>query len=119
MVEIVRTNVEDNLIRAVTYVRTLDGDSFVGLLRLAPVVKPKPLLEAAFRVKGWNAAELREAEGPYMRVQFEARLIAASAIRVRMYTMSFERIVSDVYLDDVLFAGILHTALRDLRDRIQ
>lgn len=102
---------DDNGIRRITFLRISDGDTFVGIMSLARPVRPKPLLEVRIRVEGWNAAELRDAEGPYMRDEFEKILRAAKLITVDMKYMSHDRIVSAVFLDDVLFAGILHERL--------
>ena len=106
---------DDNGIRRIVYVRTIDGDTFVGNMLLAPQIRPKPLLEIAIRVEGWSAAELNEAEGEWFRARFEEKLMDAHVITVRMKVMSFNRIVAAVFLDDLLFAGILHEELRKLR----
>lgn len=67
------------------------------------------------RVHGWNAAELKQAEGPAMRDRFAELLTAAKAIDLHPVARSFERIVCDVYIDGVLFAGLLGTHLDALR----
>lgn len=106
---------DDNGFRRIKYVRTIDGDTFVGNLQLAPQVRPKPLMEIHVRVEGWNAAELSEQEGDWFRARFEERLEAADVITIHMKTMSFERVVAAVFLDDILFAGILHEELMAYR----
>jgi hypothetical protein len=105
----------DNRIRAVEFLRILDGDTFEGRWHLLPGVKPKIQIVASLRVNGWNAAELREDEGPYMRDEFAKQLMLAKLITVRVIGMSFERIVGDVYLDGVLFTGILRRLLKKFR----
>ena len=109
--------VSDNRTRAVEYMRTLDGDTFEARINVLPGMKPKVKVEAAIRVHNWNAAELSEAEGPYMRREFEKRLVAAKVIVVRTVTMSFERVVCDVWLDGILFSGILKQTLQKLQGR--
>jgi hypothetical protein len=108
---------DDNGIRRVVFIRTIDGDTFVGDLLMAPQVRPKPKLEIAVRVENWNAAELSQAEGPFMRTQFDEALKAAHVITVRMKEMSFTRIVCAVFLDDLLFAGFLHASLKAFRSK--
>lgn len=98
---------DDNGIRRVTFLRITDGDTFVCILNLAPQVRPKPLLEVRIRVEKWNAAELNDAEGPFMRDQFEKMLRAATTITVDMKYMSHDRIVAAVFINDELFAGLL------------
>jgi hypothetical protein len=106
---------KDNLIRAATFIRTIDGDTFVARLDLLPKVQPRHQAEAAIRVFGWNAAELREAEGPRMRDVFDFMLRNAVRIDVEIKAISFERIVCSVWIDDVLFSGTLQKQLRRIR----
>lgn len=102
----------DNDIRSVTLEYTHDGDTFMASMRVSPKgVRPVIVARIPIRVEGWNAAELNEPEGIYFRDRFDALLKAATVITVRTKIMSFERIVSAVFLDDVLFAGILHEEL--------
>lgn len=109
----------DNQVRSARLLRTLDGDTFAASLDLAPRVKPRPTLEAHIRVRGWSAKELNEIEGPEMLFWFNSLLVGAQTIAVRLGPMSFERIVCDVYLDGVLFAGMLRGQLRNIRRRKQ
>lgn len=111
------TPVIDNYVRGARFVKVIDGDTFAAVIALAPKVKPAPLLDAHVRVFGWNAAELREAEGPAMRDAFNELLQAARVITVQMVAMSFERIVCVVYLDGVRFDGLLDNRLRIWRTR--
>ncbi len=104
----------DNGVRKAEFRRIIDGDTFVCLADLWPKTKPKTMSEAAIRVKGWNAAELSEAEGPYMRDVFETQLRGAKVITVLASGMSFERVVCTVYLDGEHFMGILSRALIQL-----
>lgn len=106
---------DDNGIRRIRYIRTIDGDTFVGDLLVAPQLRPIPKIEVAVRVEGWSAEELNEREGPFMRDAFRGMLEGASVITVRLKTMSFQRIVAAVFLDDILFAGLLHTTLTAYR----
>jgi hypothetical protein len=106
---------EDNRVRLVEYMRTLDGDTFEGRTVALPGMKPKMKVEAAIRVKNWNAAELSEAEGAYMREEFKKLLTAGKIITVRLSVMSFERVVCDVWIDGVLFEGTLARRLGGFR----
>lgn len=109
----------DNYVRQATWVRTIDGDTFVADIQLMHrLVHPQPILRSSIRVRGWNAAELRDDEGPYMREVFDRQLRETTLLTVvAAYGMSFSRIVADVYLDDKLFLGILQTSLATLRKR--
>lgn len=109
--------IEDNHTRFVTFLRIVDGDTFHCRMVLLQHVKPQPQYEGNIRVFGWNAAELSEDEGPWMRDHFEALLLKATRITVTVSTMSFERMVAIVWLDGVRFDGILHTALRSFQHR--
>lgn len=106
----------DNNNRTAQFVDVVDGDTFTAMLALVPArVKPQPMLKARIRVADWNAAELREAEGPAMRDAFERILRSAILITVTLRYMSFERIVSDVYINGERFDGLLKTELMRLR----
>lgn len=107
----------DSLVRAGKYLRTIDGDTFVMLIDLwAPTrVKPAPSLETHIRVYGWNAAELKEPDGQAMREEFEHLLMNAKHIDVYPTGMNRERVVCHVWLDGMLFKGLLEVALRDRR----
>jgi endonuclease YncB( thermonuclease family) len=106
---------KDNLTRPATYIRVIDGDTFVAKIPVWQGVKPAVFYEASIRVKGWSAAELNEPEGLIMRDAFESMLRAAKTIDLTFSTMSFERLVCAVFLDDQLFAGLLHQRLHQLR----
>jgi hypothetical protein len=106
----------DNYARQIVYQRTIDGDTFAGTMDLLPAfVSPNVKLDTHVRVHNWSAAELREAEGPAMRDAFEKLLKNAKRIDLELRAMSFRRIVASVWLDDVLFAGLLHQRLQQLR----
>jgi hypothetical protein len=106
---------KDNRIRSAAFVRIIDGDTFTARLDLTPSVSPAHECRANIRVKGWNAEELREEEGPYMRDQFAAILQAAQTIDVKLEGMSFTRIVCSVWVDGVLFEGLLRERLNRFR----
>ncbi len=101
--------------RSATFLSIVDGDTFRARIDLAPSLSLRILTEAKVRVHGWNAAELSETEGPRMRDEFGMELKSATRIRLRLGRMSYDRIVCDVYLDDVPFLGVLVTRLRQLR----
>lgn len=109
----------DNLVRQAYFQRIIDGDTFVCLLDLTPMVSPQTMLKAHIRVEGWNAKELRESEGPLMRDQFEKLLKATNYISVKLSGMSFQRIVCPVYLDGVLFSGLLREQLSLVRHQLR
>lgn len=102
---------DDNRIRRVKWLRTHDGDSFMSLVDAVPVYRPRPWLETMIRVHGWYIAELNEEEGPYMRDVFDLILREATAegkvLSVKMRARSFERIVSNVFIDGELLAALL------------
>lgn len=106
---------DDNGIRRCEYVRIHDGDTFVADIITWDVPSDRDVARRHIRVKGWNAAELREPEGPLMRDAFEKLLIGASVITLKPSGRSFERVVCSVFLDDQLFAGLLHAKLQALR----
>jgi hypothetical protein len=107
---------KDNFVRSARYLRTIDGDTFVAEVDLVPpAVHPQVRLEINVRTRGWSAAELREPEGPAMRVEFERLLRSAKLIDLELRNMSFNRCVCSVYLDGVLFAGLLERKLMELR----
>jgi hypothetical protein len=107
---------DDNGFRRVTFLRTIDGDTFKCTMLLAPKIQPEPLLKISVRVEGWSAAELRQPLGAYFLQRFDQLLRAANVITVEMKEMSFNRVVGRVYLDDVLFSGILVTELLQVRE---
>lgn len=107
----------DARVRDARLVRVIDGDTFVAVLDLLPGAEPAPLLETSIRVYNWDAAELRDREGPYMRDVFRQQLEAARRITVEVRGMSFQRIVASVWIDEQLFAGILSRELLQLRAR--
>jgi hypothetical protein len=97
----------DNDVRFAEFLRIIDGDTFAARIHLAPKVRPRVQMEASIRVHNWSAAELNTEEGRHMRLLFEETLRTAGRIDVVMKTMSFERIVCAVWIDDELFAGLL------------
>ena len=105
----------DNLVRRVEYVRTIDGDTFRARFMLAEKMEPEPIILGNIRVANWNAKELSEEEGPAMRDIFHNILDGAVIINVVMRTMSFNRVVCDVYIDDYRFTGLLLDELRAIR----
>ena len=108
---------KDNRLRAASFVRVVDGDTFIASIRTMPGVNPEPRLDASIRVYQWSAVELSHPEGAYMRAKFEQALITAKAIDLQLRGMSYHRIVCSVWLDDVLFAGYLTDKLQQLRMR--
>jgi len=106
---------DDNNVRRVAFLRIIDGDTFVGRVETWRVVAETELAERHIRVHGWNAAELHEDEGPLMRDRFADLLQHARRITVRAAGRSFERVVCDVWTDDVLFAGLMNIHLQTLR----
>jgi endonuclease YncB( thermonuclease family) len=109
----------DTGVRTAHFVRVIDGDTFRARLLLAPRVDPQPTLDASIRVAGWDAAELRDAEGPSMRDEFESILQSAGTITVQLTGMSFQRVVAVVFIDGKRFDGLLHQSLRQLRYRLR
>lgn len=110
----------DNDTRYAEFLRIIDGDTFQARIHLAPHARPRVEMVASIRVANWNAAELNEPEGKFMRDKFEEMLRVAGRIDLQMRTMSFERIVCSVWLDDELFAGILtHELLTFRRDNAE
>jgi hypothetical protein len=107
---------DDNGFRRVEFRRVKDGDTFVGAIITLNVAQERELSEKSIRVHNWDAAELSEPEGAYMRAEFERLLLAAKIITIHPVSRSFERIVCSVFLDDVLFAGIMHEKLLAFRD---
>ncbi len=107
--------IEDHRIRAATFLRVHDGDTFWSRVDLTPGMSVRVPLECKIRVRGYNAAELSETEGPLMRDLFETRLKATVALRVKLGRMSYDRVVCDVWMDGSLFSGVLQTALRGIR----
>lgn len=110
-------DLEDNHIRTASCVEVVDGDTFLADVVTLKAGTTEQRLRVKIRVHQFNAQELSEAEGPHMRDVFAARLHVARRIRLKTYYMSHDRIVCDVWLDGVLFAGELHAALRSFRDR--
>lgn len=107
--------IEDNRIRSAQFLRVHDGDTLWARIDLTPGLSLRQQVECKVRVKGYNAAELSEAEGPRMRDLFEATLKSAISLRLKLGRMSYDRVVCEVWLDGYLFAGVLHTALRRIR----
>lgn len=107
--------IRDNDTRFAEFQRIIDGDTFEARIHMCPRMRPRLQVVANIRVQNWNAAEMNEAEGPYMRQKFEELLLAAKRIDLQIRTMSFERVVAAVWLDDELFAGILTHELLELR----
>lgn len=107
--------IEDLRIRAARYLRIHDGDTFWAAVDLLPGLSIKLPLEVRIRVQAYNAAELKEEEGPAMREYFRVKLEAAKKIHVRLGRFSYDRIVCIVYLDGVPFAGMLKRKLSSLR----
>lgn len=105
----------DNDIRFAEFVRIVDGDTFKARIFALPHMRPSVEIVASIRVHNWNAAELDTEEGRHMRLLFEELLRTAGRIDLVVKTMSFERLVCAVYLDDELFAGILTHELLSYR----
>lgn len=106
----------DNAARRVVLVTKVhDGDTFRAIVNLWPKADPTPMAQVSIRVEGWNAAELREEEGPIMRDLFAQMLTWGQTIDVQAVAMSFQRVVCKVWIDDVLFAGVLHGTLAAIR----
>ena len=106
---------KDNRCRSAEFIRIVDGDTFIARMIAMPTVEPKHLVQASIRVYNWNAAEMNEPEGAIMRDKFARLLSNASTIDLELRGMSYHRIVCSVFLDGVLFAGILHEELQKLR----
>lgn len=105
----------DNNTRFCEFMRIIDGDTFQCRIQVLPHVRPRVEVVASIRVHNWNAAEMNTDEGKVLRRKFEELLIHAKRIDLQIKTMSFERIVAAVWLDDELFAGILTHELLELR----
>lgn len=105
----------DNGVRTCELLRVIDGDTFVGRVVTLSARAERHCVELHIRVFGWNAAELSTPEGPPLKALFEQQLLAATLITVQPVSRSFERLVCRVFVDGVLFQGILLNALRALR----
>lgn len=113
----------DNGIRFVRFVRIVDGDTFFCLMDLLPVgISPQPQLLTKIRVRDWNAPELSEPVGQEMRAVFaqllqEANRIDVAVLRPRSTRarMTHDRIEAAVFLDGVLFVGLLEHKLMELK----
>jgi hypothetical protein len=106
---------QDRGYRSAEFVRIKDGDTFVAQVITWKVRDECELSQRSIRVRGWSAKELSEDEGPAMRDEFRRMLQNAQLIELRATGRSFERIVCEVYLDGILFSGLLKKSLRRLR----
>jgi hypothetical protein len=107
---------EDNRVRAATYLHVVDGDTFYADILLAKLGTIEVRTSMKIRVHNYNADELSEPEGIHMRDQFAGMLMAAKGIRLYIGSMSHDRIVCDVYLDGQLFGLKLQQALAHFRN---
>jgi hypothetical protein len=103
---------DDNHVRAAEFDRVVDGDTFWANITAIAMGSTALKLHSKVRVHNYNAVELSDPDGPHMRSIFELQLRTAKQIRLRTHTMSYDRLVCDVYLDNVEFGAMLSATLQ-------
>lgn len=93
----------NNAFRVRRYVEARDGDTPV----LAMVYPGLPPVELAYRLRGIDCPELKDPGGAEAKAATHGWLAGARKIVVQSHGLSFDRVVADMWVDDVLLQDLL------------